>query len=280
LTQLPGPNPFEENERAFIVALARLSAQALDRARLYEAQAEARREAEEANELKTKFLAMISHELRTPLTSIKGFTTTLLASDIHWGVDEQNEFLQIIDSEAEKLKDLVEQLLDVSTLQAGTLRIYPSPQRLTDIIDISRAQIVNLARDHELVLEIPDTLPPILADSQRLAQVIGNLVENAVKYSPEGSRLSISASQVGDAIRIDVSDEGVGIEPKDRDMIFEAFRQGQTAQKGAGLGLAICKGLVEAHGGRIWVQGRDGPGATVSFTVPVALEPVSDQQSN
>lgn len=272
----PEPRTFDSLDRGFLIALAQQCAQALDRARLYEAEAVARREAEKANELKTRFLAMISHELRTPLTSIKGFTSTMLAPDVNWDQENLNEFLQIIDSEAEKLADLVEQLLDVSTLQAGTLRIYPSPQRLTDIVQISMAQLLNLTSQHELLIDVSEGLPPVLADGQRIAQVIGNLVGNAAKYSPPYTRISISAHLQDAHVQVEVSDEGEGIPADSHTWIFEAFRQGNKQHKGAGLGLAICKGLVEAHGGTIWVADRGGPGTTIAFTLPIAREAIFD----
>lgn len=279
----PRPNTFEETDRSFLMALANQCAQALERTRLYDAEARSRRDAEKASELKSMFLAMISHELRTPLTSIKGFTTTLLAPDVQWGLGEQREFIEIINTEAEKLNDLVEQLLDVSTLQAGTLRISRSPLRLTNIVEISRAQLISLAQHHELSVDIPQDLPPILADGQRIAQVIGNLVENAVKYSPLNTQIRLTARQREGLVQIDVADEGYGIPRDERSEVFEAFRQGADTRvtqrrKGVGLGLAICKGLVEAHGGMIWIEDQDERGTIISFTVPVAADITSSER--
>jgi signal transduction histidine kinase/PAS domain-containing protein len=240
---------------------------------LLEEEAAARREAEQANELKLKFLAMISHELRTPLTSIKGFSTTLLAEDIEWSPAKQRDFLETIDQESDKLGDLIEQLLDMSRMEAGTLRITPRKQSLNDIFISSEAQMRAITLEHLLVLDIVPDLPPINVDGQRIAQVLTNLVGNAAKYSPPQSRIFISAYPVDNAIQIDVADEGIGIPAKDREHVFEAFRQlenkSSNRNRGAGLGLAICKGLVEAHGGKIWIQDRTEPGTVVSFTLPV-----------
>jgi PAS domain S-box-containing protein len=240
------------------------------RTALLEREQEARKAAEEANELKLKFLAMISHELRTPLTSIKGFTSTLIAPDVRWEEQQQQEFLMIMDEEADKLTDLVEQLLDVSRLQAGTLRIKTSPQAVLDIVGTAIAQLEATTTNHQLLLDIPNNLPRVMADNHRIAQVLVNLVDNAAKYSPPHTRITVAAHRVDGMVQIDVSDEGEGIRPDDRLSVFEAFRQidRQTRQRGAGLGLAICKGLIETHGGQIWIQ--DKPiGTMISFTLPI-----------
>jgi PAS domain S-box-containing protein len=236
---------------------------------------DARAEAEEANALKLKFLAMISHELRTPLTSIKGFVSSLLATDVMWSAEQQRDFLQTAEGETDKLTDLVEHLLDLSRMHAGTLRILPEPQPLVSIVNTARAQLQMLTARHELVLALNGGLPDVLADGQRIAQVIVNLVDNAVKYSPPHTRITLGASPTAEGIQISVSDEGEGIAPDDRQLVFETFHQvtRKSRQKGAGLGLAICKGLVEAHGGRIWIEERDGPGTTICFTLPTVAAP-------
>ncbi|HMN59046.1 MAG TPA: ATP-binding protein [Anaerolinea sp.] len=246
---------------------------AIKNIRLLEAESKARQEAETANDLKLKFLAMISHELRTPLTPIKGFATTLLAEDVIWTPDKQKEFLAIISRESDKLSDLIEQLLNLSRIEAGSLRISRKKLFMNNIINSALAQLQALTTQHELVLEIPTDLPPLYGDEQRITQVLTNLVGNAAKFSPVGSQIHISTHQEGEMIQVDVADEGPGIPPKYRERIFEAFRQVEmgtdTFTKGAGLGLAICKGLIEAQKGKIWVQEPSGPGTTMSFTLPV-----------
>ncbi len=245
---------------------------AIKNLRLLEAESKARREAEEANELKLKFLAMVSHELRTPLTSIKGFATTLLADDVEWDQETQRDFFHTIDEEADKLSELIEQLLDLSRMEAGMLRIAPRDQAFEDILSTAMAELQIIAADRNLVLNIPPNLPPVHADDQRIAQVLINLVSNAAKYSPPQTTITISVQSDGEVVEVSIADEGSGIPPQDRRRVFEAFRQLENdaahRTKGAGLGLAICKGIVEAHGGRIWVQDRPGPGAVISFTLP------------
>ena len=242
--------------------------------RLLEAEASARREAEEANKLKLKFLAMISHELRTPLTSIKGFATTLLATDVEWQPEDQHDFLETIDLEADKLTDLIEQLLDLSRLEAGTMRIMPQQVAWDDILSIAMAQLRALTVHHKLVLKQEPDLPLLKVDMIRIPQVITNLVSNAVKYSPTDSVITISASKLPTEpfIKVSIMDEGMGIPDAERNHVFEAFQQLEREKentKGAGLGLAICRGLLDAHGARIWVDDHVGPGTTISFTLPI-----------
>ncbi|MHB8629387.1 MAG: sensor histidine kinase [Aggregatilineales bacterium] len=247
---------------------------ALDNIHLLREEKQAREEAERANALRLKFLAMISHELRTPLTSIKGFVTTLLATDVTWDVESQHEFLNIINDEADRLTELIAQLLDLSRLEVGTLGIHPEPKPLSEIVNTAYPQLEVMVADHHLVIGSQENLPLIMADTQRMAQVLVNLVGNAVKYSPPGTNITISFVSQPDFVQINVSDQGAGIPLKDRDRVFEAFSQlepiGEQRMKGAGLGLAICKGLVEAHGGKIWIADQPDQGTTVAFTLPIA----------
>jgi PAS domain S-box-containing protein len=251
------------------------------RASLLEQERHAREEAERANDLKLKFLAMISHELRTPLTSIKGFSSTLLAPDIAWDAEHTRQFIGIMDSEADKLTELVEQLLDVSRLQAGTLRINLEPHRVVEIVDAAMPQLQALSADHMLEVDVPNNLPIVLADDRRIAQVITNLVDNAVKYSPAGAPVTLDAKLDGGYIGISVGDQGEGIPPQDREAAFEAFRQierDNKPHKGAGLGLSICKGIIEAHGGRIWIEDNQPTGTVFHFTLPLAPETQGNTQ--
>lgn len=255
-----------------VEGIAHRIAQALDNARLYAAESRARRAAEHANELKLKFVAMVSHELRTPLTSIKGFASTLLATDVTWDAETQRDFISTIDEEADKLTELIDQLLDLSRLQAGTLRIRPEPHSLSRIIDSSMAQLKFLAIAHELIIDIPSDLPLIMVDRHRIAQVITNLVDNAAKYSAEGTQITISAAVRDRMLQVNISDEGPGIPSEDRERVFEAFQRLEKHSslhntKGVGLGLAICKGLIEAHSGRIWITDQPQKGTTISFVV-------------
>lgn len=250
--------------------------------KLLKAEEELRHEAERANEIKTQFLAMISHELRTPLTSIIGFTTTMLAEDVSWDQNEQHDFVLTIQQEADRLQELIDHLLDLSRLEAGRMPIVMKPQSIHEIIKDASAQLKVLTNRHTLTFHLPARLPLVLADTKRIGQVIVNLVRNAASYSEKGTEITISAHVSGTFVQVNVSDQGPGIPPTENKKVFEAFRRGvkmesSTAQ-GAGLGLAICKGLVEAHGGRIWIKKKAPPGATISFTIP--LIPASIQERN
>lgn len=268
------PMTFDAPTRRFIVALAQQCAQALERARLFDIEAAARREAEKANLLKLQFLGMVSHELRTPLTSIKGFTSTLLATDVTWDEKTEREFLAIIDSEADKLAELIDQLLELSRLQAGNLRIQPTPQDFRNILDLASTEINTLTTGHQLTSDVAPNLPPIMADARRIAQVLTNLIDNAAKYSPPGTRIGLSARLEDGMVRVDVSDEGEGVPLELRESVFEPFLRLQQGHevKGAGLGLAVCRGLIDAHGGRIWIEPREGAGSIFSFTLPVVKD--------
>ncbi|MCL5995071.1 MAG: ATP-binding protein, partial [Chloroflexi bacterium] len=267
-------HPIDHEDIPHMRGLVDQAAAAIYNQRLLEAEATARQEAERANELRLRFLAMISHELRTPLTSIKGFTTTLLANDVEWDAQTQREFIGIMNQEADKLTDMIDQLLDLSRLEAGSLAINPEKQQLSHIISGALPQLTAIALNHRLVIDVSDQLQPVRADRQRLTQVLTNLVSNAAKYSPAQTNITLTATHAHDYVRVDVSDSGAGIPAQDRLYVFEAFRRGNDERvrrtKGAGLGLAICKGLIEAHGGRIWIQDQDRPGTTISFTLPVA----------
>lgn len=245
---------------------------------------ESRHEAERANEIKTEFLAMISHELRTPLTSIIGFTTTLLAEDVAWEADEQRDFIQTIQQEANRLHELIDHLLDLSRLEAGRMPISLEPHSFYDILEDALPQLHTLTQEHKLSMHLPDKLPLVLVDGKRISQVLVNLVRNAATYAPQGTEIGISASLRGSFMQINVTDHGPGIPPSEHKKVFQAFRRGANVEndqtQGAGLGLAICKGLVDAHGGRIWIKKKNTPGATFSFTIPFIPIPLAGQPAN
>lgn len=241
--------------------------------RLLDAEEELRHQAERVNEIKTEFLAIISHELRTPLTSIIGFTTTMLAEDVHWEPAEQRDFIQTIQLEAGRLNELIDHLLDLSRLEAKMLPISLEPISLNKIIEDALPQFNSLTNKHTLTIKLPGNLPLINADPKRISQVLVNLVGNSAKYSPKGTEINISASVIKGFLKVNVSDQGPGIHPTEHSRVFKAFERGKNGEngfvQGAGLGLAICKGLVDEHGGRIWIKKKTTLGATISFTIPL-----------
>ena len=264
---------FSHNELGHLKVLIDQATITLYNLKLLEIEEDSRHEAERANEIKTEFLAMISHELRTPLTSIIGFTTTLLAKDVTWDAAEQIEFIETIQQESFRLQELIDHLLDLSRLEAGRLPILLKPHLLHEIIQEALPQLNILTTEHILSVHISDNLPLVSVDDKRIAQVVVNLVRNAATYSPKGTEINISANLRGNVIQINVNDQGPGIPLSERKRVFQAFRRGVSEEsgstKGAGLGLAICKGIVEAHGGRIWIKSKATPGTTVSFTIPL-----------
>ena len=242
--------------------------------KLLKIEAESRLEAERANEIKTKFLAMISHELRTPLTSIKGFTTTLLAEDVVWEPDEQRDFIQTIQQETNRLQELIDHLLDLSRLEAGMMPISLEPRTLQEIVEDALPQLSVMTQKHAFSTRLPANLPAVFVDAKRVVQVLVNLVHNAVLYAPDGTEITLTAGLRAGFLQVNITDQGPGIPFAERKRVFQAFQRGIAHEdsgigKGAGLGLAICKGLVEAHGGRIWIRKQAAPGTTISFTIPL-----------
>ena len=228
----------------------------------------------EADRTKARLLAMVSHELRAPLASIKGFATTLLRRDVEWDGNAQREFLEIIDQESDRLTGLVDDLFDGSRLMLGEYPIEMEAMSLGDLLDEAVAQATTRAPAHRFVASVPAGLPLARADERRIRQVMHNLLDNASKYSPEGSIIRIEARAQDDDVVVTVRDQGPGIAADEQGLIFEPFYRGQATrgsrQKGLGLGLAICRGIVDAHGGRIWVESTPGRGAAFHFTLPTA----------
>jgi len=228
----------------------------------------------DVDKLRSHFLANISHELRTPLTSIKGFVSTLLRSDVKWKEADQRDFLETIDREANRLTRLISDLLDISRLDAGAFKLDRDVYHISEILDSVQGNLNSLTANHSLKVIVPDKLPPVYVDETRIGQVLTNLIENAAKYSEEGSQITIEARLTGDEITVSVADKGAGIPPDFLEKLFDRFYQVEDIatgrKKGTGLGLSISRGIVEAHGGQIRVESRLGAGSKFSFTLPVA----------
>lgn len=224
------------------------------------------------DQLKGEFVSSISHDLRTPLGFIKGYATTLLRKDILVEDETRQEFLGIICEETEKLQELIDNLLDASRLQAGALSVEKKPFNLAGLVERLLEKARTTTGKHNLVSSLTASVP-VLADSRRIEQVMVNLLDNAIKYSPRGGRITIQGAVDEKDITISVADEGEGIPPEDLGRIFDAFyrRDDQVTHsvRGSGLGLAICRGIVEAHGGRIWAESVAGKGSTFSFSLPL-----------
>ena len=229
-------------------------------------------ERKKTEQVRDEFISMVSHELKTPLTVIIGALST--AMDERVPAEEARELLNDAVTHAGILANIVDNLLELSRQQSGRLVIQTQP---TDVREVTRnvlQRLKNKSSVHQLIDNVPRTLPPASAESIRVERIIYNLVENAIKYSPNGGKVKVSARQDGDYLVVGVSDQGPGIEPKDQAKLFQSFERLGAAVKGSiqgtGLGLRVCLILVEAHGGKIWVESEKGKGSTFLFTLPVA----------
>ena len=226
---------------------------------------------QELERLRAEFLAMVSHELRTPLAAITGSAATLLRAESALDPAEMHEFFRIIDEQAESMRNLVTDLLDAGRIDSGTLSISPQATAVAVLLDLARNTFLNAGGRHGVVIDLPPDLPPVMADRRRIVQVLNNLLANAARFSPVSTPVRIGARLDGAHVAITVTDQGKGIAPERRPHLFRKYSGEEGA--GGGLGLAICKGLVEAHGGRIWAEPGDaGRGTCFTFTVPVAGE--------
>ena len=234
---------------------------------------------EELERMRAEFLGIVSHELRTPLISIKGSTATVLGASPAPDPAEMLQFFRVIDDQADRMRGLIAELLDHGRIVTGTLSVSPGPAEVAALVDQARSTFVSGTGRHDLAIDLPADLPRVLADRARIVQVLTNLLSNAAKYSPESSPIRIEAAREGVHVAISVSDEGRGVPPDRLPYLFRKHAalvdgNGERGEAGAGLGLTICRGLVEAHGGRIRAESDgEGQGARFTFTVPVAEEP-------
>ena len=219
---------------------------------------------------------MVSHELRTPLTSIKGSTTSLLRASRTLDWVELRQFHRIIDEQADRMDDLIGDLLDAGRIDAGTLSVDPEPRELAGLVEQARTTFLSGGGRQAISIDLPPGLPPVIADERRIVQVLNNLFSNAARHSPESSPIQVGAVHDRLEVAISVSDEGRGIPPERLPHLFRKYADiaGDDRERaGFGLGLVICKGLVEAHGGRIRAESAGpGLGTRFTFTLPAAGE--------
>jgi PAS domain S-box-containing protein len=227
----------------------------------------------ELDRMKSSLVSTVSHELRTPLAAIKGYVSTLLAEDVEWDKASQREFLSIISEESDRLTGLVNNLLDLSRIEAGSLSLSREECYLEETIKKAAGQ-AQLQPENRFEIQIEAGLPPLFADRPRLETVLRNLIENSVKYAGERATIRVEVNRQGEQIVFRVSDDGPGIPEDESQRIFESFYQVKASlariSSGAGLGLAICQGLVRAHGGEIWVE-KQKRGASLAFSIPLTL---------
>ena len=225
--------------------------------------------------IRQDFVANVSHELRTPMASIKGYSETLLDGALD---DKSNarDFINIIHQDSNRLANLIDDLLDLSKIESGKMDMVFLPLEFKPIMQRTIGILEQPAREKSLTItfDISDTLPRISADDKRLSQVLLNLIDNAIKYTPPGGSIDINARDLEKLIQVNITDTGIGIPPEDISRIFERFYRVDKARSrelgGTGLGLSIVRNIVSAHGGEVWVQSEYGSGSTFSFTIPKA----------
>jgi K+-sensing histidine kinase KdpD len=232
----------------------------------------------DAERLRNALLSSVSHDLRTPLAIVKGAASTLLDGGIEPAV--RKELTETIVQESDRLNRLVQNLLDMTRLEAGTLRVRREWQSLEEVIGAALDHTDKTLAGREVVTRLPPELPLVPLDAVLVEQVLVNLLENAAKYTPAGAPVEIEAKREGGGVEIQVADRGPGIAPGEERRVFEKFYRGsqrpdgrEDTRAGAGLGLAICRGIVVAHGGTIGVERREGGGARFRFTLPIDGEP-------
>src|SRR6266566_5101556 len=264
--------PLPAADRRVLGAFASYAAVALDQQRLA-AEAQAAKPIAAADRMRTALLAAVSHDLRTPLASAKAAVTSLRSPDVNWAAEDHDELLATADESLDRLAHLVDNLLDMSRLQAGALSLFPRPAGLEEIVSRALDNLDPAGRD--VRVDIPESLPEINVDPAILERVIVNLTENALRYSPPGQPPLLTASALGDRVELRVVDRGPGIPEKDRDRMFVPFqRLGDTDNTtGVGLGLALSSGLTEAMGGTLTADDTPGGGLTMTVSVPAVTGP-------
>jgi signal transduction histidine kinase len=266
------PGSFVREDISFLKAVADLIALSIENEHLRE-ELQATRALEEANRLKAELISTLAHEMRTPLTSIKGYSTAMLMEEVTFDPESQQEFLQTIDEECDTLQDLIHDLLESSIIDAGLLRLEPQPVRLPRLAQSVTDDIARRSQEHRFLVDFPPDFPIADADPHRVEQVLRNLVDNAVKYSPQGRLVVVRGEVRKDEVIVSVADQGVGIAPEHLNRLFEKFFRVESGLGrhvvGSGLGLPIARTIVESHGGRIWAESQLGEGSTFYFTLPL-----------
>jgi signal transduction histidine kinase len=268
------PGEFEPEVVRLLSTFATQSALAIQNARLFLEIEDKSRQLEVASQHKSEFLANMSHELRTPLNAIIGFSEVLTERMFGELNEKQDEYLKDIYASGQHLLSLINDILDLSKIEAGRMELEPTEFDLPSAIDNAVTLVRERAGRRGITLgrEIDSRVGMIRGDERKVKQVVLNLLSNAIKFTPEGGRIDVRAVVNDGTVEVSVIDTGVGIAPEDQETVFDEFRQVGTADKkveGTGLGLALSRKFVELHGGRIWVESEVGQGSTFTFTIPV-----------
>jgi PAS domain S-box-containing protein len=230
----------------------------------------------EVENLRSAFLSMLGHELQTPLSIIKGYTSTLARSDAKWNKKTLRDGLQVIEEECDRLSKLVSRLLLASRIESRTVTLKKEPIQLPAMAAKVVRRLESVTAIHRFEVDFPADFPEVYADPDRMEEVLTNLVDNAIKYSPKGGRIAIAGRASGDNIEVAVVDEGIGIPHRELGRVFERFHRGENSHvqkvRGMGLGLYICKSIIEAHSGKMQVHSEAGKGSRFTFTLPIKRE--------
>jgi len=265
---------FNDDHVRLAELVADRSAMIVYNARLYEKVAAANLELERLNKIKTEFVSMISHELRTPITAIKGFVNIVLTEGAGPINDQQKKFLTIAENSIDRLSLIISDLLDISKIEEGQMKIKLEPISVDKIMqDCRETHRTGMeAKRISLELHFDNKIPMVIADELRVKQVIDNLMSNAIKFTPKNGKIKINAEDMGDFVLFSIIDSGIGINKDEHDNIFNMFYQTDSSITrkvgGSGLGLSISKSIIEIHGGKIWVESESGQGSIFRFLLP------------
>jgi len=272
LETLHGSTVFSESDVSFIQTLADLIALEIDRNRL-DSEANTIRKAQEADRLRAEVMATFSHELRTPLAAIKGYATALLLDEIEWPEEKRREFLQLIDDETDNLEGMISEILDSSLIDVGQLEISLQPVRLPLMAQEVADEMQRHSAKHHFAIDFPSDFPIVDVDPRRIRQVFRNILDNAIKYSPDGGLIMIRGVIRPSDVAVSIADQGVGISPEDLIPLFDKYFRVKAPTgyhvPGTGLGLPVSRAVVEAHGGRIWASSKVGEGTVLFFSIPL-----------
>jgi two-component system sensor histidine kinase KdpD len=269
------PRPLQAPEQLHqLETFASQTALAIERARLAE-EAERAQVRVETERLRNSLLSSVSHDLRTPLASITGAASTLLDDGARLDAATRRDLLESLHEEADRLNRLVQNLLEMTRLESGALQLHTEWHPVEEVLGAALGRFGTALARRAVTTGVPPDLPLVPMDDVLIEQVLINLFDNALKYTPADSPIEVTAEDAGGAVLIEVADRGPGLRPGEERRIFEKFHRAEAAptQRGAGLGLAICQGIVNAHGGRIWAENRAGGGVRVRFTLPVKDAP-------
>jgi len=261
---------------ALLETFASQTALALERALLAEEAQQAQLQVE-TERLRNALLSSVSHDLRTPLTAITGATSALLEEERRLDAPTRHELLQTAHTEADRLNRLVSNLLAMTRLESGAIQVHKEWQPLEEVVGAALTRLDAALRNRPLTTHLPADLPLVPLDSVLIEQVLINVLDNALKYTPPGSPLALSAWTTDGAVTIEVADQGPGLPPGEEQRVFDKFYRVQRpgTSSGAGLGLTICRGIMAAHGGQIWAENRSGGGTALRFTLPLAGTPLA-----